>query len=103
MICIADGGCHRDNFSSGRTFCLGDGGCDFRTIRVVKLVHQLPPAPPPPNEPPPPETPPKPPPPPPQLPPPNEEPPPQPRPDPRPSSFKPQSTTQGLIPPDRVR
>src|SRR6478672_312178 len=74
---------------------------DLLAVVISQVHHQLPPAPPPPNDPPPPE---KPPPPPPQPPPPLQPPPPhEPPREPRLSSFRPQRTTQGLMPPPRDR
>ena len=80
----------------------GNRSADLGVVGLVHPHHQLPPAPPPPNDPPPPEKPPPlpQPPPPPQL-----EPPPQPV---RPreallSSLRPQTTTHGSMPPRRRR
>src|SRR6185369_1291261 len=107
VIGIADWCRDRDDFAVAALLRSGDGRRDLLPVGVGELRHHEPDAPPPPKEPPPPEKPPKPPPPPPPQPPPpppHDEPPSQLlRREPRLSSLRPQSTTQGLMPPWRLR
>src|SRR6478752_5050567 len=97
VIRIAGVGDRDQYFAGSRSFSGGYRGADAVALGFVQTFYHEPDAPPPPKEPPPPKPPNPPPPPPP--PPPQSELPPQLEPrDPLLSSFKPQSTTQGLIP-----
>src|SRR6185369_4720124 len=104
VIRIADGRRDGDDLAIAVGFRRRDRRRDLATVLLGKPRYHEPEAPPPPNDPPPKPPNPPPPPPPQDEPPPHDDPPPQEPPrEPRLSSFRPQRTTQGLMPLRRVR